>query len=75
MKFQSRWKIEGTLESLTPLRIGDGDTIQAKERLATTYLKEDTEVNTVTTDKDHKPYIPASAIKGNLRAWAKNVLD
>jgi CRISPR/Cas system CSM-associated protein Csm3 (group 7 of RAMP superfamily) len=71
MKFQNRWKIEGTLKTLTPLRIGDGDSIRAKDRLATTHLKEDTEVNTVATDRNDKPYIPASAIKGNLRAWAE----
>jgi CRISPR-associated RAMP protein (TIGR02581 family) len=74
MKFENRWKIEGTLTTETPLRIGDGDSLPANKRLATTYLKEDAQVNSVATDKDNKPYIPASAIKGNLRAWAKNVL-
>ena len=74
MKFVNRWKIIGTLTTKTPLRIGDGDTIEASERLASTYLKTDTKINTVATDKCKKPYIPASAIKGNLRAWAGNVL-
>jgi len=74
MKFANRWEIVGTLTTLTPLRIGDGDTIEAQKRLASTHLKSDTQINTITTDKDQKPYLPASAIKGNLRAWAeKNV--
>lgn len=74
MKFINRWKIKGTLTTETPLRIGNGGTIKAQERLSSTHIKADTEINTVASDKDIKPYIPASAIKGSLRSWAKNVL-
>lgn len=71
MKFVNRWKIEGALTTISPLRIGDGETIEAKKRLASTHLKKDTKINTITVDKSNKPYIPASAIKGNLRSWAE----
>lgn len=74
MKFVNRWKIKGTLTTQTPLRIGNGGTIKAQERLSSTHIKTDTEINTVASDKDRKPYVPASAIKGSLRSWAKNVL-
>ena len=72
MRFVNRWKIEGTLTTLTPMRVGNGYTIEAGERSTSTHLKADTKVNTVATDKFEKPYIPASAIKGNLRAWVEN---
>jgi CRISPR-associated RAMP protein (TIGR02581 family) len=81
MKFMNRWKIIGTLTTKTPLRIGDGDAMKASKRGCCDYLVDekaktpvDVLINLVATDKDKKPYIPASAIKGNLRAWAKNVL-
>jgi CRISPR/Cas system CSM-associated protein Csm3 (group 7 of RAMP superfamily) len=75
MKFLNRWRINGTLTTVRPLRIGDGGEIKASERgSATKYMingEVDPLINTVALDYKRNPYIPGSAIKGPLRSWAK----
>lgn len=75
--WSSRWSITGTLTTVSPLRIGDGNT-RADGRV--TYKVPDgqggrtthsAQISTVATDAAGRPYIPGSTLKGNLRAWAE----
>jgi len=65
--FKNRYLITGLLTVRTPLHIGSGDTTTHPE------LKVDDnefiEISAVAKDVLDKPYIPASTLKGNLRAW------
>ena len=66
-KFKNRYQITGTLTVETSLHIGSGN--------ATTHpdLKNEedklVEISAINRDFNDKPYIPASTLKGNLRAW------
>jgi CRISPR/Cas system CSM-associated protein Csm3 (group 7 of RAMP superfamily) len=61
--------IAGTLTTYTPLHIGSGETIE-RERLINEKTNELIKISAIATNKDRKPYLPASTVKGNLRAWA-----
>jgi len=72
--FENRYVITGLLTVLTPLHIGSGDTTTHPElkRASDAYVK----IAAVPKDINGKPYIPASTLKGNLRAWlATRVMD
>lgn len=66
--FLNRWRITGTLTTTSPLHIGDG--FPSTSRILKADGK-DREVQTVCVDIHGKPFIPASAFKGPLRAWLK----
>ncbi|UZQ85934.1 RAMP superfamily CRISPR-associated protein [Thermoclostridium stercorarium] len=58
-KFHNRYIVKGTIVAETPIHIGAGnESIDPVE----------TE-NAVIKDKDGKPYIPGSSLKGALRSW------
>src|SRR5882724_4970041 len=80
MRFLNRWLIEGTLTTHTPLRIGDGGTIDSDKREMCEYLRkrndgnspdEPIKISTIAVDCNSRAYIPATAIKGSLRSWAR----
>lgn len=71
MSFQNRWMIVGQLVTTAPLHIGNGDTTEHPQ-LVNSRTKKSVEINSVCTDKEGRPYIPGSTLKGNLRAWAKH---
>lgn len=63
--FAPRYRIEGTLELLSPLHIGGED-------ITHTELKnknEEVRVNGHVRDHKKMPYIPGATLKGNIRAW------
>ena len=73
-RFENRYVITGFLTVRTPLHIGSGDTTTHPK------LKKEDDTNikiaAVAKDINKKPYIPASTLKGNLRAWlATRVID
>jgi CRISPR/Cas system CSM-associated protein Csm3 (group 7 of RAMP superfamily) len=70
VKFKDRWLIEGRLTTLTPLRIGNGD-VTEHDDLKTSESGEKIEIAAVATDVRGCAYIPATTIKGRLRAWAQ----
>ncbi|MGE0132617.1 MAG: RAMP superfamily CRISPR-associated protein [Blastocatellales bacterium] len=70
VKFKNRWLIEGQLTTLTPLRIGSGD-ITTHDDLKISNSGEKIEIAAVATDVRGGAYIPATTIKGRLRAWAQ----
>jgi CRISPR/Cas system CSM-associated protein Csm3 (group 7 of RAMP superfamily) len=76
-EFQERWRITGTLTTITPLRLGSGE---VTEEVYKDVLKNETDgkavkVDTLVFDAQGKPYIPATALKGNLRTWLQNRLS
>ncbi|MCB9386060.1 MAG: hypothetical protein H6509_15725 [Bryobacterales bacterium] len=86
---EPRWIVKGVLRTETALHIGDGDTVpdlpeQAKPAgegektlwpFGQLYDKDGkpVEVSSVATDQDGKAYIPASALKGPIRAWLEKL--
>jgi len=62
--FRSRWQIHGLLETLGPLHVGTGDHDDHAER-----AKGEPFVGRVRHDAAGRPYVPATALKGVLRAW------
>lgn len=73
------WRIDGILTTVTPLHIGDGATT-THEKLKD--KDEDIEITSVVKDINGRAYIPATSIKGNVRAWLEkqncvcpNILD
>jgi CRISPR/Cas system CSM-associated protein Csm3 (group 7 of RAMP superfamily) len=72
--FQNRWRITGSLTAISNLHIGSGGSIPAVENRDSASLKQDKagdapDAAEVVTDIHEKPYIPASALKGNIRSW------
>jgi CRISPR/Cas system CSM-associated protein Csm3 (group 7 of RAMP superfamily) len=74
----SRWRIEGTLTTLSRLHIGSGETdlkrgVVQRERAdaAEDAPKKEVEVSTVAADIQRRPILPAASLKGALRAWLK----
>lgn len=80
ISFDNRWRICGTLTLISNLHIGDGDTIPAIENRDSTSLAgnmpaDAPEASAFVMDFKEKPYIPASALKGNLRSWLERKLE
>lgn len=72
----SRWRIEGTLTTASPLHIGSGETsrergVERRRRAVDSVGPTFVEVSTVALDVSEKPVIPATGLKGALRAWLK----
>lgn len=67
--FQNRYRINGTLTTLSPLHIGSGE-----EKDINFKPDQSTLVSTVIKDHNGKPIIPGSAIKGVMRHWLHSVL-
>ena len=72
MTFTPRWRIEGTLTTDSPLRIGSGETMP--DRIKKDREGREVEVLTCVTDCNDAAYIPGSTLKGNLRSWLKGRL-
>lgn len=75
-EFVDRWIIRGTLTTLGPLHVGDGGQLEMTQRRRPadqTKKGDDAEhdASTVCTDYLRRACIPASAIKGALRARVK----
>jgi len=70
--FPTRWRITGTLTTKTSLRIGSGETTDAYKDVLKNDENQAIKVDAVVLDVTGQPYIPATALKGNLRAWLKN---
>ena len=68
--FENRYQIRGTLTTLSPLHVGDGDTIGFHNRNEGTNPQDDPECNSMCANHLGKAMIPGSSLKGVLRAWA-----
>jgi CRISPR/Cas system CSM-associated protein Csm3 (group 7 of RAMP superfamily) len=68
----SRWQIAGTLRTLSPLHIGDGETAKIGKRNCRGDLPEgaDPTYSTVIVAHNGHPLIPGTSLKGALRSWA-----
>lgn len=67
----NRWRIEGTLTTISPLHIGSGDTVTRPGQITDEKKKKDVEIAGVAKDCNNKPYLPGATIKGNLRAYVE----
>lgn len=80
-KFSNRYRITGTLVTVSPLHIGTGmetDAIIQDEAERNRYLERINKVPTVSTvlrDYREKPLIPGSSLRGVLRHWLLDVLQ
>jgi len=73
MTFPTRWCITGTLTTRTPLHIGAGTpTTHPELKTEKDGQTINIEVAAIVRDYQDHPYIPASTLKGNLRAWLKD---
>lgn len=63
-KFQNRYVVRGIIVAETPIHIGAGNESMNP-------VEPD---NSVIKDKDGKPYIPGSSLKGALRSWLESFL-
>jgi CRISPR/Cas system CSM-associated protein Csm3 (group 7 of RAMP superfamily) len=72
MKLESIWQLEGTLETVTSLHIGDGGVKQGKFRRSANNaegeVEEEGEIQTAARSAGGKARIPGSALKGVLRS-------
>ncbi|HHL33660.1 MAG TPA: hypothetical protein ENJ30_04785, partial [Desulfobulbaceae bacterium] len=68
-KFHDQWRITGSLQALSSLHIGSGETVH---RPGLDGDEGPVEINGVVTDFDNHPCIPGSALKGNLLAWLRH---
>jgi CRISPR/Cas system CSM-associated protein Csm3 (group 7 of RAMP superfamily) len=71
MQFHNRWLISGTLKTISPLHVGDGQTIERTGWKVEAGPKkgQSVQIPSVATDIFSKPYLPGMSIKGNLRQW------
>jgi CRISPR/Cas system CSM-associated protein Csm3 (group 7 of RAMP superfamily) len=68
----NRWQLTGTLTTLSPLHIGDGERLPLGTRGVVGDARDGkAEFATVFTRSDGKPIIPGTSIKGALHAWAQ----
>src|ERR1035441_6210832 len=68
------WRIDGTLTTLGPLRIGDGSVLQARipcavKKEAGRREERPLEVMGVSVDSTNHAFIPGSSLKGFLRSY------
>jgi CRISPR/Cas system CSM-associated protein Csm3 (group 7 of RAMP superfamily) len=68
--FLNRYRITGTLTTVTPLHIGTGE-----QRQASRAGNETVQISTIATDHRNKPLIPGSTLRGVLRNWLLTVLE
>lgn len=73
MSFQTRWRITGTLTTLTSLHIGSGTSTDVHKKLKVE--DQAVKVTAIALDGQNKPYIPGSTLKGNLRAWLQTRVE
>ena len=76
--FRNRYKIVGTLTTLSPLHIGDGGTGSDQSRFPQDEQNSDAETpqyTTVATDADGRAYIPGSSLKGCVRNWLSQIFS
>lgn len=80
--FQNRYKITGILTTLSPLHIGSGEELPSERRLKLSKTQENADekkqkgpktVSGVAVNFDGKPYLPGSALRGNLRSWLLHI--
>jgi CRISPR/Cas system CSM-associated protein Csm3 (group 7 of RAMP superfamily) len=68
-----RWRITGRIKTGSPLHIGDGERLNISTRSCERGSLDgaDPKFATVFTGHNGKPVIPATSLKGSLRAWAE----
>lgn len=77
--FTNRYRITGTLKTLTPLHVGTGEErddlfSDAQRKRYTERMGRTPAVSTVIKDHRGKPMIPGSTLKGVMRNWLQTVL-
>src|ERR1039458_6823530 len=67
-----RWRIAALIETDSPLHVGDGDRVAISTRDCVRESLDGADPNyaSVFTGQNGKPYLPATSVKGALRAWA-----
>lgn len=70
-----RWRIRGTLETITPLHMGTGGVEKRpelrKKRSSALGRKDDPEVRTVVLDCNDRPCLTATGLKGAMLSWCR----
>ncbi len=79
-ELRNRYRITGTLQTVSPLHIGTGEAVQDRIPQITRSQRQGgaqktVEVSTVIKDINNKPYLPGSALKGVVRHWLLHVLQ
>lgn len=72
-KWSNRYRLSGSLVTLSPLHMGTGLTVNHPWIIDETNRRP-AEINAVATDYQGRDYIPGSAIKGVLRQWSRGHL-
>jgi CRISPR/Cas system CSM-associated protein Csm3 (group 7 of RAMP superfamily) len=76
MAFENRWRIEGTLRTLSSLHIGSGlNTTHPDITVSSDNGDRSAQIAAVVLDHRQLPYIPASTLKGVIRAWLEQHQD
>jgi CRISPR-associated protein Csm3 len=75
-KFSNRYRISGTLKTLSPLHVGSGEAREDPQRVRATGSKagQAIQISTILKDYRGRPYIPGSSLKGIMRHWLWSVL-
>ncbi len=68
MKLMSIWQVEGVLETVTPMHVGDGGTVPRSFTRGSTEIRESSEVQTSAKTLDGRARIPGSSLKGVLKS-------
>lgn len=76
-KFVNRYRIEGTLKTLSPFHLGNGTKLPPGRVTKKNAQNNDEPVEVTAVDSDHlgKPRIPGSSLKGSLRGYLLNVFE
>ena len=71
IKFVNRWRVTGTLRTESDFHLGDGGWAKLKERKSVGIdgVDADPDYATICRDSAGTPLIPATSLKGALRAW------
>lgn len=68
MPFENRWKIEGRLTTLSPLRIGDGGSLHRQGLMRSDQPDIAVDISSAATDCRRRACIPGATLKGVLRS-------
>lgn len=79
--FVNRYRLEGELMAITPTHVGTGETIsrerpnsqKAAKKSKEPKQSETQEIAVIARDFDNRPYLPGSALRGNVRHYLLQV--
>lgn len=71
--FLNRYRITGTLKTISHLHVGDGLMDSNQTRLPPKEGDDVPKFSTVMTDYNNRAYLPGTTIKGNVRSWLEQI--